>query len=136
MNIAKDQKRFRHKRVVVRNMKMVKRQRPNYWNRCRDYTDLQEQNNCMICIAFKCSLDLYNISNRIVNQTCSIMNKSFFKVKKPCRSAWLLWLSHNNSFAPKAFFGHWRYSPRFIRLEIPINFVGNKMLFYFAKDLV
>ena len=36
----------------------------------------------MIYIAFKCSLDLYNISNFTVNQTFSIMNKLFFKVKK------------------------------------------------------
>ena len=57
----------------------------------------------MICITFTCSLGLYNISNLIMNQMFSIMNKSFFKVKKTCRSAWLLRLSHNNSFAPKAF---------------------------------
>ena len=57
----------------------------------------------MICIAFTCSLDLYNISNLIVNQMFWIINKSFFKVKKTCCSAWLLWLSHNNLFAPKAF---------------------------------
>ena len=65
--------------------------------------DLQEQNNCMICIAFTCSLDLYNKSNFIVNQTFSIMNIPFFKVRKTCGSAWLLWLSHKNSFASKAF---------------------------------
>ena len=47
-----------------------------------DQTDLQEQNNCMICIAFTCSLDLYNILDLIVNQTFSITNESFLKVKK------------------------------------------------------
>ena len=57
----------------------------------------------MIYIAFTCSLDLYNISNFTVNQTFSIMNKLFFKVKKTCGSAWLLWLLHNNLFAFKPF---------------------------------
>ena len=60
----------------------------------------------MIYITFTCSSDLYNKWNFIVfivNQTFSIMNKSFFKVKKKtCGSAWLLWLSHNNSFASEA----------------------------------
>ena len=53
----------------------------------------------MIYKAFTCSFDLYNISNFIINQTFSIMNKSFFKLKKICGSVWLLWLSHENSFA-------------------------------------
>ena len=65
-----------------------------------------------------------------VNQTFSMMNKSVFKVKKSCGSTWSLWLSHNNSFASKAFLGHWRCSPCFIRLEILINFVGKKNCFY------
>ena len=42
------------------------------------------------------------ISNFIVNQTFSIINKSFLKVKKTCGSAWLLWLSHKNSVASEA----------------------------------
>ena len=36
----------------------------------------------MIYKAFTCSFDLYNISNFIINQTFSIINKSFFKLKK------------------------------------------------------
>ena len=42
------------------------------------------------------------ISKFIVNQTFSIMDKSLFKVKKTCGSAWLLWLSHKNLFASEA----------------------------------
>ena len=57
----------------------------------------------MIYLAFTCSLDLYKTSNLIINQTFLTMNKSFFEVKKSCGSAWLLWLSHNNSFVSKAF---------------------------------
>ena len=50
-------------------------------------TDRQEKKDCMINLAFTCSLDLYKISIFFVNQTFSIMNKPFFEVKKSCGSA-------------------------------------------------
>ena len=53
----------------------------------------------MIYLAFTCSLDLYNVSNIFVNQMFSMMNKSFFKVKKSCGD----YGCHNNSFVSKAF---------------------------------
>ena len=127
MNIANNQESFRRKWVVVWNMRMVKRQRPNYWNQCRDYTDLQEQNNHMICIAFTCSLDLYNTLNLIVNQTFSIMNKSFFKVKKhivPPGS----WGCHTITCSRLKLFRSLVMFTLlyFLHLEILINFFGNK----------
>ena len=90
----------------------------------------------MIYIAFTCSLDLYNISNFTVNQTFSIMNKSFFKVKKTCGSAWLLWLSHNNLFAFKPFLviGDVHLA-LFTFRSILVNFVGNKNNCILLKNL-
>ena len=50
---------------------------------------------------------------------------------KTYRSAWLLWLSHNNSFAPKAFLVIGDIHLALFALKIPINFVGNKKNCFF-----
>ena len=48
-----------------------------------------------------------------------------------------IWLSHNNYYLIRvsSLFGHWLCSPCFIRLEILINYVGNKNNCFLLKIL-
>ena len=88
------------------------------------------------CSPFFIRLDI--LTNFIGNKNNCFLRKIFStKPSLRLKSDRLTWwvftvlLLHNNSFASKNFFGHWRCSPCFIRLEILINFVGNKNNLFF-----
>ena len=100
-----------------------------------DQTDLQEQNNCMICIAFTCSLDLYNILDLIVNQTFSITNESFLKVKKHVVPPGCYGCNTITRSRLKLFWSLAINSPCFIRLGIPITFWLIKIIVFLLKIL-
>ena len=72
----------------------------------------------------------------IKNNTKDLVKKSsfFFKSLTYWLGESLVLLSHGNTFASKSFSGHWRCLPCFIRLEILINFVGNKKNFFYQRS--
>ena len=76
------------------------------------------------------------ISNFIVNQTFSIINKSFFEVKKTCGSAWLLWLSHKNSIASEALIVIGSVQLSLFALTSLQTLLKKKKELFFTKDLV
>ena len=75
------------------------------------------------------------ISNFIVNQTSSIMNKSFFKVKKNMWFRVVAMVVTQELVRVWSFNSLWRCSPFFIRLDILTNFVGNKKNCFLPKIL-
>ena len=73
----------------------------------------------------------------IKNNTKDLVKKAnffFFKNLTYWLGESLVLLSHDNTFASKSFSGHWRCLPCFIRLEILINFVGNKKNFFYQRS--
>ena len=107
-----------------RNMRIVKKQRLHYWNRYQDQTDLQEQKNSMIYVW-----------NFIVNQTFSIINKSFFKVKKKHVVRVVALVGSQELDRVWSFSSNWRCSPFFIRFDILTNFFEKYKEPFFTKDL-
>ena len=105
-------------------MRIVKKQRLHYWNRCQDQTDLQEQKNSMIYVW-----------NFIVNQTFSIINKSFFKVKKKHVVRVVALVGSQELDRVWSFNSNWRCSPFFIRFDILTNFFEKYKEPFFTKDL-
>ena len=105
-------------------MRIVKKQRLHYWNRCQDQTDLQEQKNSMIYVW-----------NFIVNQTFSIINKSFFKVKKKHVVRVVALVGSQELDRVWSFNSNWRCSPFFIRFDILTNFFEKYKEPFFTEDL-
>ena len=72
----------------------------------------------------------------ILSQTFSIMDKSLFKVKKTCGSAWLLWLSHKNLFASEALIVIGDVHLSLFALTSLQTLLEMKIIVFFTKDLV
>ena len=120
MNIANDQKSFRRERVITRSrLKLL-----YSW--------------AMFTLLYSPWI-LSEIKRIVFYLRSCLESQVFFKKIWSIDNWWVVTvlLSHNNYLVRvQRVFGHWRCLPCFLRLEILINFVGNKNnCFFFQKIL-